>query len=621
MSASSRQQRLAKYATVAIAAWCMAGSLGAVDESVFGTYSGQCTLNGEPMRVALEIVRNEGSQNGGDVLLTISKNGEASSVTRVTMRGGYRDVRQPRPRGDHSPPETSRQFDFSALDVSEAFGGFFRVQLTQEDSQLKGTLSFAPARTRHRRDQPAVEPAQPASAPLVLTRSRSPKSESRVAPEAEGSRHLSPAEITGAYEGTLTTNKRQFFGQLRLTREGASDLSGELIFSAIAGDREPLGSFKLKGTFDPANRTFKLSSGGELTSSDGLILATVNGDFDPSSGKIRAQLTPDGGALDLTRNAKKTAELQAKNAEAAKRLSEGPVSLAQAGTDEERRDAIVRWFSRLKAEYPDIDLHHTVLNEIYPKVLNLFGDDDFVPVFGKPFDAMAFDDRNYVKYLFRRLFTQSTTRNLLDGFGDFLDRPFVLDRGSFSYADVAPQLAFRRTVRKQWQETMHRLKSLSPTSADYDQVVSLEKKGTDPFRDLWPSEFKQFKDAVESTKHRLADGAATERLDAAMENATGLEGARVLSDWIDQQIELLKYVSDEMHRKLKARINQKADELLAEPLRKEADSVAQLGEGILAGTQPGRHGITICARPMGLPEIPLLFKMPLNDYKRAAVRI
>src|SRR5438552_1241719 len=126
------------------------------------------------------------------------------------------------------------------------------------------------------------------------------------------------------------------------------------------------------------------------------------------------------------------------------------------------------------------------------------------------------DGRNYVKELFRRLFMGRETRDLLDGFGSFLERPFVLPQGSFSYADVAPQLAFRRSVRKRWHETMDRLKSLSPTSADYDELLAMEKKGTEPFKDLWPSEFKQFQEAVESTKHRLADGAASERLDKVL---------------------------------------------------------------------------------------------------------
>jgi hypothetical protein len=581
MSSAFPQHRAAKCAVLAIAACALVEALAA-DESV-GTYSGDYTLNNEPVHVDLEIVKNEGYQNGGDAILSISKSDGTSSPVHLTMTGGYRDIGPAARRAaDSAPPETRRVFGFRTMDVSETLGGRLAVQLTQEGAQLKGTLDFQPVRDRQSRNQAAVQVAQPARVPLVLTRSSLAKPGPKLAAQLQTPTALNPGEITGVYEGTLTANKRQFFAQLRLSRERTNDLSGELIFSATASDAAPLGSFKLKGKLDPANSTFKLSSGGELTSSDGLMLAEADGNFDPSTGKIRAQLSPNEGTLELTRNGPKSAELQAKRSESAKRLTEGPVNLAEATTDDERRDAIVRWFIRLKAEYPDVDLHHTVLNELYPKVLNLFGGDDFVPVFGKPFDAMTLDDRNYVKQLFRRLFTQPNTRDLLDGFGDYLGRPFVLATGSFSYADVAPQLAFRRTIRKQWHETMERLRSLSPTSVDYDELLSLEKKGKEPFHDLWPSEFKQFQEAVESTKHRLADGVATDRLNAAISSASGLDGARSLASWAEQQKELLEYVSENVRQQLTSRISAKIGEHIEPLLREEAEAVAALGDGVEA---------------------------------------
>jgi hypothetical protein len=569
----------------------MAEPLGAVDESVFGTYSGDCTLNNEPVHIDLEIVKNERYGQGGgaaDALLFISTKGESPPSNPITLWGGYRDVPQPRRRGDHSPPQTKREFHFTAPEASEAFGGSFSVQFTQEGGQLKGTLGLRPVRTRHKRDTPAVEPAQPASVPLVLTRSRSVETESRAVPQPEGTRHPNPDEITGVYDGSLMENKRQFFTQLRLIREGPSDLSGLLSFSASASDTQPLGSFKLKGKYDPSNKKFQLSSGGELTASDGLILATATGDFDPTGGKIHARLTPNGGTLELTRNKEETAELQAKNTEAAKRLTEGPASLAEAKTDEERRVVIVRWFNRLKSEYPDIDLHHTVLNEIYPKVLNLFGDQDFVPVFGKPFDAISADDRNYVKQLMRRLFMGRETRELLDGFGDFLDRPFVLDRGSFSYADVAPQLAFRRAVHQKWRETMDQLSTVSSTSTGFDKVLSLKKQGTEPFKDLWPSEFKQFQEGVDSAKHRVAEGALVERLDAALSNSSGYDGIMKLKETVDSNEELFALVPEEVRKREMARVQDKVEAELTLLMAGERQKIDALGSGATAlanGTQ------------------------------------
>jgi hypothetical protein len=581
--------RLGRCILPLVAAVLFYKNVGATDDSVYGIYSGECTLNNEVMRVDLEIVKNEGTQMGGDAILTLSKNGQNRPAVRVTMIGGFRDVPQLRRRGDHSPPRTKREFSFRAVDESQEFGGRFSVQLVEEGNQLEGTVAFAPGPSRRRE---ASSPHPPGSAPVVLIRSRVSNRQPHQSPGAGTPSAVTPGEITGVYDGSLIANKRQFFAQLRLTREGASALSGLLSFSATAGDNQPLGSFKLKGKYVPTTNTFQLSSGGESTSSDGLILATATGTFEPATGKIRAQISPNNGDLDLTRNPQKTAELQAEVTGALKRLTEGPVSLDQAKSDEERRDAIVRWFNQLKKEYPDIDLHHTVLDQIYPKVLNLFGDDAFVPVFGKPFDEMTADDRNYVKLMFRRLFTGPQTRNLLDRFVDFLERPFVLDGGSFSYADVAPQLAFRRTVRKQWHETMDRLKVLAPTTADYDELVSLEKKGTDPFRDLWPSEFRQFQEGIESTKHRLADGAATDRLNAVVAGANGLDGARALATWADQEKELLDYVSENTRQQVNARITAKIGEYVEPLLHEEAEAVAALGEGgeaVNAGNKWYRH--------------------------------
>ena len=579
-----------------LAANCLLVANGLTEEPVFGTYSGECTLNGEPIRVELEIVKNDMlGRTGADGLLSLLKSRETSPAARVTMRGRYRDVLQPRRRGDPSPPKTNRQFEFRAMDPSEAFGGDFRLKLEEEGGALKGILSLAKREPR---------PGKTDEVPITLRRNATLQGNVTVSARSPGETKVDPNDIAGVYDGALTAQKRQFFAQLRLSREGPNELSGELIFSATASDKVPLGLFKLKGTFDPANSTFTLSSGRELTSSDGLILATANGDFERASGKIHAQLTPRGGTLELTRNEKKTAELQAKSTESTKRLGQGPVSLAQARTDDERRDAIVRWFRRLKQEYPDLDLHHSILGpELYGKVLNLFCDDDFVPVFGKTFEALTADDRNYVKQLFRRLFARER-RELLDGFGDFLERPFVLPAGSFSYADVAPQLAYRRTVHKQWHETMDRLKSLSPASADYDELLSLEKKGTEPFHDLWPSEFKQFQEAIESTKHRLADGAATDRVNAAIASTSGLDSARSLASWAEQRKELLQYVSENIRQELNARISAKIGEHIEPLLREEAAAVAALGDGVEAvnaGNKWYRHFQTTYGFAAGHP--------------------
>jgi hypothetical protein len=47
---------------------------------------------------------------------------------------------------------------------------------------------------------------------------------------------------------------------------------------------------------------------------------------------------------------------------------------------------LLDWTGRLRREYPTTDFQHTAINQLYPKFALLFADNDFIPVFGFPFD-------------------------------------------------------------------------------------------------------------------------------------------------------------------------------------------------------------------------------------------
>ena len=60
-----------------------------------------------------------------------------------------------------------------------------------------------------------------------------------------------------------------------------------------------------------------------------------------------------------------------------------------AGTSQQERcQGVVDWLKKLGVEYPDLDLRNTPVGKVYPKLVLLLADDDFVPLFGQPYDAM-----------------------------------------------------------------------------------------------------------------------------------------------------------------------------------------------------------------------------------------
>lgn len=542
-------------------------------DTLFATYRGECTLNGQLLSVQFDVVKNPILVSGGaDALLALlPKNGEQKPIAIITMRGGMTAVAQPRRRTVPPTPLTKKwHYDFNAYDRSEIFGGNFRISLEQNGSELMGNL--------------VLSGEQSASTPIVLTRlTAAPGEEKSANSSSSAPSRIDPAEITGLYEGHYITNKRQFALELNLSREsGTNSVSAVFTLSTGGAGSQTLGSYKLKGELNTATHEFDLKPGQWIGSSGGFKQVGLRGVFDPATGKLQGEANPEKGTFEVTRNEQKTAELQAKTLAEAKKFEAAPVAFAEARSDDERRMVIVRWFSRLKKEYPDLDLHHTVLDKIYPKTLNLYCDPDFAPVFGKPFDSMTADERKYVMQSLRRLFNGRETRDLLDGFGDFLGRPFSLPQGSFSYADVAPQIAFRRGLSKKWQQSIERLKQLPGSSDAFNEIAALKKEGEETFADLWPSQLKEFLDTVEATRHRIAEGALVERLDKSLSAASGYDGIRQLHDTLNNNQELFSLVSESTRSREMARVREKLDAELKPLMEAERKKIDNFDSGAKA---------------------------------------
>lgn len=58
-----------------------------------------------------------------------------------------------------------------------------------------------------------------------------------------------------------------------------------------------------------------------------------------------------------------------------------------------RCEAASAWLARFEVEYPKIANANTSTDQLYPRMALLFADDDFVPIFGQPFDVIEHDQR------------------------------------------------------------------------------------------------------------------------------------------------------------------------------------------------------------------------------------
>jgi len=547
----------------------------AADESAIGTYEGETVVSGKAMKVTLELVTNPkygNNRQACDGMLTLSpKQPNAHPSAPLMLTCDIKREPLPHRRADPSPMVYQTTFHLRQFKASEEFGGLFEIQALREGDVLKGTLSLL------KRD-PIPLGSKIDSAVTLKKVSGAPEAPAEVTAVRPNS--LDRNDIAGVYVGSFTTDNRLFLASLQLGRSAAGELTGKLGFKAAPNTPE-LGSVRVKGKYDATDATLSLTRDESAYSASDIQVATMQGHFDPASGRLEGKSGPDEATFELARDDEKSAQIQASSRQQIDQFKEAPRSLAQAKNDEQRRLAIVHWFGRLKQEYPNIDLHHTVVNELSPKVLNLYCDEEFVPVFGKTFDALTPDDRYFVREIFLRLFEHEPGRSMIDGFAGQLERPFMLDTGSFSFSDVAPQVAFRRSVRRKWNEAMAQLKAVPQTLDGFHQVVALEKN-KQAFKDLWPSESKEFEDAADAAKRAIAEPAIQQGVEAAVSGADGIDGARRLSHWAKDQEVLLNFVSPEIRDKCNNTIVARIEELLQPPLRDEVQKLAGLGEGVQA---------------------------------------
>jgi hypothetical protein len=384
--------------------------------------------------------------------------------------------------------------------------------------------------------------------------------------------------IYGVYTGTFVTNNRYFSLELAVTRRPqANSLAAVFSFREL-GTSGPFDSYAMTGDYDALRKQFKLRARQWITRSRGRQV-DLEGGFNPASGKLEAIISGEKEAFELTPSPEKTKELEARIAADEKRLEEGPVALAEAKSDDEKRGVLVRWFRRLKKELPGLDFQHTTMNELSLKLITLFYDENFVPVFGKPYDELTVAERNDLKQLGRKLFASRETGELLEGVSDaVVVRPFELGICNNCFGDFAPKVALKRKIRQTWLDTIEKLKSLPSTSAGYDELLAIKREGEKPFANLAWSERQQFQKAVESAENGVAEGALREKVNLAVAAVGAEAGLAPLEDLVKNHAELFGLVSEAA----KTEANERIDTVLASSLENEEHENTVSGSGIVA---------------------------------------
>lgn len=252
-------------------------------------------------------------------------------------------------------------------------------------------------------------------------------------------------------------------------------------------------------------------------------------------------------------------------------------------------EAIIELPKRFEREFPEIPMRETAMENLYPKLVLLYADNDWVPVFGNPFDVMPLNER-------RKIRTDAQQACYNDPFySDDYYRFAILDRGLTgnmerplaSFGLPAIYIAIR-----QIRETRHRLEQhvnevLSSTevadAAAKARTASAFMKNND--ERLWPSE-------IEAKDKQLADHVAAlalqnveAELSRSDDTSNPAQRLAALTDIAEGEEEYHRYLDErnmiDLEKRATERQLQLAQKLLSDDLA-EIDNIRHDRSGLIS---------------------------------------
>ncbi|MCL6286047.1 hypothetical protein M3P21_21255 [Ruegeria sp. 2012CJ41-6] len=225
-----------------------------------------------------------------------------------------------------------------------------------------------------------------------------------------------------------------------------------------------------------------------------------------------------------------------------------------AGTSSrERCEAIIAWTDKLKKEYPDRDFFRSNQKGDEWRIVRLFADDDFVPVFGQPYDRISLENRRTAEKEIKACMTNAFTRDRMEPYkATAQDLLYEDPKDGFSYGGHAYAVFALRKIRAARNRINIALTSQTetPPTTDFESALQSMESAKEIVRKygefLWPSERQEYLDAIDSRREALASAESESRRNAilafadelsriaAIESAlsdTRLKGAMTAGSW------------------------------------------------------------------------------------------
>ena len=272
------------------------------------------------------------------------------------------------------------------------------------------------------------------------------------------------------------------------------------------------------------------------------------------------------------------------------RVTGGGGEFGRAWTVQGKCQVVHQWVNRFEQEFPKTFVMagtkmYVGRGELDAKIGNLYRDEYFIPVFGKPFDQMSEKERNSLyNSISPSCFHAGQYKDAWDlkAFGGMIQL-IMYEKGVSNFVTQA-----RKT--NQWKEqTLSEIQALPASEETFSQIAKAREYGKQTMADFWLGEQQTFMESLQSGLRRISEGVIMARIDKALSGPSTYEGLKQFQQVvIDDRDGLFDLMPSDVKTREEERAAQIFQEGLKTVLAEEWKHFEARGTG-LAGVKNGAH--------------------------------
>ena len=322
-------------------------------------------------------------------------------------------------------------------------------------------------------------------------------------------------ELTGTWEGAFSCAGVDYTWQVALENPVPNKLEGRVVFTRIPDGAQ--GAHKVGGQFNPRTRAVTVTPRGWIQRVKGRAQLGFRGSYPSGSLVITGQFIDTRcGAVELRRSTQQSAmpapgsqpARAARTPSSTAATTDSPPAPAPRGrgagrgqqtvstvakADDARCNSILAWSDELEKAFPDKNFYQLPEAQVIPYLSNLFDDEHFVPLFGKPFDTLSTGERGEIgSKEIRHCFHRPELKTAYDWQIFYLDKPFVMDSGPVSGPAVSEQIRANRQTLEWLSETRQELSNLQSAAEHYQRLLKVRSEVRERLHTLWPRYWQSF---------------------------------------------------------------------------------------------------------------------------------